>query len=143
MKHSKKKRFYAPKMTREEFGKILAKDWTPIEIKNGDVPKFLLNIPEAKVITMFGSGSLASKNPCNDFNRDQGQIGGIDVYRVAEEEDGVKINKDWYAVFEDPDDSDVLYIIGPEKDEEHWIDEIPDRLKSKVILADTKTLQNK
>jgi hypothetical protein len=136
MKHSKKEIFYASKMTKDEFSLVLAKNWAPIEIKNEAVPKFLSNIPKVKVISMFGSGSLSSHNPCDDCNKDRGQIGGIDVYRVAETEDGVKINKDWYAIFEDPNDSNTLYVIGPERDQEHWINDIPDRLKPKTMLAD-------
>jgi hypothetical protein len=56
------------------------------------------------------------------------------VYRLAPD-DPVELNKDWYAVLIDPDDDTMLLIDGPIRDEEHWIDELPQRLKGIEVLA--------
>jgi len=135
MKHSKYLIFNACKISKEELDNITTKDWTPVKLEKKTTPKFLQGIPDGKVISMFGSSSIAQQNPLADGNPDFGQIGGIDVYRFAEEKDGVKMNKDWYTIFSDPYNKNQFYVIGPKRDKEHWIDDIPERLKRNVILV--------
>ena len=62
------------------------------------------------------------------------QVGGIEVYRNSPD-DPVRYNKDAYVILNDLpqlDDSSILRVLGPQEessDPEHWLDEIPDRLK--------------
>ena len=114
-------------MSPEEFAHFCRPAWTPVKFDQTTVPASLKGLPD-KVIAVFGSGSLSEQNPLADGNHDRGQVGGLDVYREAEERDGVKINKDWYAVHYDPATPTVFYLLGPQRDVEHWIDEIPARL---------------
>ena len=122
-------------MTEEEFITVLSNEWKPINLKNGERPKWMKNIPKEKICAVFASGSYEQKNPENDGNStEQNQIGGIDVYRYAEEKDGVILNKDWYRVIQNPDDTALLLVLGPFQDKEHWINNIPDRLKHAKVL---------
>ena len=47
----------------------------------------------------------------------------------------MNLNKDWYAVVAVPE-KDAMYLIsGPFRDDEHWLDEIPERLKGAEVLG--------
>lgn len=127
MKLTARERYEALKMTGEEFERFCRPAWAPVKFDRATLPTGLKGLPD-KVIAVFGSGSLSDQNPVTDGNPDHGQVGGLDVYREAEEQDGVEINKDWYAVHYDPATPDVFYLLGPKQDAEHWIDEIPARL---------------
>lgn len=118
------------KMSEQEFNGIMKRNWIPVKIEKDAQPDWMKNIPDEKVVAIYGSGSLSEENPEADGNITMPtQVGGIDVYRYAEEKDGVSINKDWYRVFIDPNDDSQLLIQGPINDDEHWIDAIPERLK--------------
>jgi len=128
MEPSARERYEAAKMSRGEFDRLRRGEWAPVSLDAASRPAFLSNLPAAKIVATFGSASLDRANPVTDGNPDHGQVGGIDVYRVAEAEDGVAINKDWYAIYQDPDHDDQFYVIGPQQDAEHWINTIPNRL---------------
>jgi hypothetical protein len=123
---SARERYKSKEMKPEEFQKISSQKWKPLKLEAEDVPASMRGLP-AKVVAIFGSASLDTPNPVADGDPDYGQVGGIDVYRTAEVEDGVALNKDWYVIRRDPN-TEKLYIIGPIRDAEHWIDEFPDRL---------------
>ncbi len=123
-----RQKYEALKLTREEFQALNARTWEPVKLEKASIPACLQGLPNDKVVAVFGSGSLVTPNPLADGNADRGQVGGIDVYRAAEETDGVSLNKDWYAIHFDPDDPNILYVVGPKQDAEHWIDTIPSRL---------------
>lgn len=137
MEFDAKQKFHAAKMTLEEFNHLVRGEWKPVELRGNSIPHFLRNIPEKKVLAIYGSGSFAEKNPVADGNSDRGQIGGIDVYRVAEEKDGVAINKDWYAIYQDPQTPEIIFVVGPQQDREHWINDTPDRLKLLFVDPDS------
>jgi hypothetical protein len=61
-------------------------------------------------------------------------IGGIDVYRNSPD-DPVALNKDWYAVVTIADTDSMLLVRGPVHDSEHWLNEIPERLKGASIVS--------
>lgn len=122
-----RQKYEALKMTPQEFEVLCQSNWAPVKLNAATLPACLSGLP-SKVIAVYGSGSIVEPNPVTDGNRDQGQLGGLDVYREAEERDGVLINKDWYAIHYDPSTPEVFYLLGPKKDAEHWIDEIPKRL---------------
>ena len=131
-----RQRHKATKMSREEFLRFCRPNWAPVKIERDELPSELSGLPD-KVLAVFGSGSLDDRNPQADPNPDRGQVGGIDVYREAEAEDGVKFNKDWYAVHYDPRTPNTFYLLGPKRDAEHWIDEIPTRL----VFADPSSVE--
>jgi hypothetical protein len=117
-------------MTVAEFERTLSLNWQPEVLPPERRPGWLRGIPDEKVYAVLGSGSIVIPPPHADQNATiRGQIGGIDVYRHAEPSDGVKLNKDWYRVVQDPDDPDHLFVLGPVRDQEHWIDALPARLK--------------
>lgn len=120
----------AKQLTSEEFARLARNNWNPVKLDKILRPEFLNSVPDSKIIAVFGSASLETRNPDADGNAHHQSIGGIDVYRVAEERDGVAINKDWYAVYleHDQNGDESIYVIGPRKDAEHWIDIIPERL---------------
>ncbi|MBK7411708.1 MAG: hypothetical protein IPI29_04045 [Ignavibacteria bacterium] len=119
----------AKQLNSDEFARLTRSNWDPVELGKELWPKFLNSVPDGKIIAVFGSASLETRNPDADGNAHHGSIGGIDVYRVAEESDGVAINKDWYAVYleQDQNGAELIYVIGPRKDAEHWINIIPER----------------
>lgn len=123
------------KMAKKEFEKILKKEWNPQQIDDTTLPSWIKNIPREKLFAAFGSGSLDKPNPEIDNNKTiKNQVGGMDIYRYAEKKDGVELNKDWYRFLLDPNDADLLIVVGPIKDKEHWIDDIPSRLQFANVI---------
>jgi hypothetical protein len=119
-------------MPAEEFKVVLEGQWAPVRLEPVSWPGWLRNIPKGKVKAVIASGDVAPGIPHfteDDLANATFEIGGIDVYRYAEPKDGVKLNKDWYSVVYDPSAPDKFAVVGPIKDSEHWIDELPDRLK--------------
>lgn len=130
MKLDAKAKNKAKELTAEEFARLCSGDWKPVRMDVGTRPAFLGSLPESKIVAVYGSASLDTSNPNADGNAHRTSIGGIDVYRVAEDSDDVAINKDWYAVHyeREQDGSERIYVLGPRKDAEHWIDNLPVRL---------------
>lgn len=119
----------------EKFEDVMKNKWNPVKLEEGSIPFFLENIPTDILNSIYASGDSITGiayydkiTPSGDF------IGGIDVYRNAPD-DPVNLNKDWYAVISMPKDKTRLLIKGPIKDHEHWLDDIPDRLKGVKVLA--------
>jgi len=61
------------------------------------------------------------------------QIGGIDVYRGSTD-DPVALNKDWYAVLRNAD-AGAFLVEGPIRDREHWLDDLPERLRGIEVIG--------
>lgn len=125
------------KISVEQFEKIGQREWRPIEVVGDAVPDFLQGIPEERLHRIVASGTLCK---CNGLVY-SGEVlpsgllvGGIDVYRNAPD-DPVELNKDWYAVIQISETDTILLVEGPIKDDEHWIDEIPRRLKGVEVLG--------
>jgi hypothetical protein len=63
-------------------------------------------------------------------------MGGIDVFRDSRNHpEPVDWNKDHYVIVKNPTNEDALLMYGPLKDNGHWINEIPNRLKNVEILT--------
>ena len=121
------------KMKEEEFRKILEKGrWVPYRLV-GKMPDWMKNIPTSKIHSIYASGSKVK--PKKEAGYDN-VIGGMDIIRYAEEKDGVRFNKDHVIIIKDPKNDDMLLVIETpkEEDSEHWIDEIPERLKKAEII---------
>jgi hypothetical protein len=71
---------------------------------------------------------------CLDGTPNDDCAGGIDVYRNSRD-DPVELNKDWYAVVAIPGTDTMFLVEGPFKDDEHWLNEIPKRLRGAEILG--------
>jgi hypothetical protein len=52
----------------------------------------------------------------------------MDVYRYDEKDlpRGYPINKDHYIIILDPKEDNALLVHGPLRDNEHWLEELPD-----------------
>lgn len=126
------------KIQKAHMDKVLSHNWEPVKLKKSDIPTIAGNLLDSKVHSIYASGSIDLANPERDGRTTtQGQIGGIDVYRHAEEKDGVKINKDWYRVLNDENSDEEYIVVGPYGGAEHWIDEIPERLKDATDLSNS------
>lgn len=123
------------KMPIEQFEDVMKNKWIPVKLEDGSIPSFLENIPKDRLNSIYASGdSIPGIVYCDKIIPSGDLIGGIDVYRNASD-DPVNLNKDWYAVISMPNDKTRLLIRGPIKDHEHWINDIPDRLKGVKVLA--------
>lgn len=123
------------KISSDQFREIQSRQWHPVRIEGDAIPDFLKGIPSEKIHSIVASGTCLHSMAYEDNIIPSGQlVGGIDVYRNAPE-DPVELNKDWYAVIKVPDTDSMLMVSGPIKDDEHWIDKMPDRLKGAEILG--------
>jgi len=85
--------------------------------------------------SIFASGTIYSASAFSSLSIPSANlIGGIDVYRKSPD-DPVDLNKDWYAVISVPNDDSMFLVVGPYKDSEHWLNEIPGRLQGAEILG--------
>ena len=124
------KKAHRIKKAPEEFYKdALSLDYKPVKLSPDAYPNFLKSMPPERLNSMYMSGPYESEETyCGKT-----LIGGMDVYRNAPD-DPVKYKKDWYAIFKDPQDARMLLFKGPIKIfDEHWIDELPHRLKNVQI----------
>ena len=114
----------------------MKRDRTPVSLAGAALPEWMLGIPQDMLYSVVGSGTMfrgaaysgGRAIPSGEL------IGGIDAYRLAPD-DPVELNKDWYAVIRHPDNDNMLLVDGPFQDDEHWIDELPQRLKGIEVLA--------
>ena len=125
----------AKRMHLDEFKEVMKREWSTVRLDPGSVPEFLNGIPEKKLHSVVASGTQLPGIDYSDRYLSSAElIGGIDVYRYAPD-DPVELNKDWYAVLQDPDSDAMFLVSGPFKDDEHWLDEISPRVRDAEILA--------
>ena len=119
------------------FQQISEADWEPIELPEDCLPAFAAAIPVDKRCCIMASGAA------NTWARENNSlVGGFDVYRHSPD-DPVRLNKDWYSVVDPGSDSDYLIVNGPQKDSEHWLDEIPARYKGvRTLVPNSKKLED-
>ncbi len=123
------------KMPLCQFQAVMRRKWAPVQLIDDAIPRWLRSIPATVVHSVYASGSEDPGIPHSDPHVPSGSlIGGIDVYRKAPD-DPCELNKDWYAVIVIPGSDDMLLVRGPIKDAEHWLNDIPNRLKGAEILA--------
>ena len=117
-----------------EYEGILQRNWAPVKLMGDAQPTWMRNIPPDVVNSVYASGSQMFAPRPNIAMLPSGDlIGGIDIYRNAPD-DPKRLNKDWYAIIANKQHDDMLLVCGPYKDNEHWIDEIPECLKGAEIL---------
>ena len=128
---SKRKRF--KRMNLSEFRPVMEKGWTPVQISSENIPQFLQRLSQEKIHSIYASGTFSpqwTSLPSGYTTMSSGlHAGGMEVYRFAPD-DPVELNKDGYAIFFVPSESFLLVAdLEKDGDREHWIDDIPDRLK--------------
>ncbi len=122
------------KMCEDEFRGVLKLEWEAVELREGSLPKWAANIPGQIVYVVAASGTAGPGSSYHSKTISSGTlIGGIDVWREAPD-DPVDLNKDWYAVVS-VDGHPQFLVDGPFKDDNHWADEVPDRLKGIQVLG--------
>jgi hypothetical protein len=125
------------KMPLEEFDEVRHRDGLPVQLVAQAIPCWLQSVPDEILDCVHASGTLnvphnaAYRSALIPFGH---LIGGFDVYQRAPD-DPVKLNKDWYAVVTCKSEPNMLFVDGPFKDGEHWLDEIPRRLQRVEVLG--------
>ncbi len=105
---------------------ILNQNWVRYEIVNEPLFPGLASIPSGVVAHVYFSGSWSSNAPYSSSAVKSGTlIGGAEIFRYSPD-DPVNYNKDSYAIVQIPG-SGYVYVDGPFKDHEHWINDIPGR----------------
>lgn len=118
------------------FQPIMEAHWEPLELTGDLLPDFAASIPADKRYRILASGES------NAWARENNPplVGGFDVYRHSPD-DPVRYNKDWYAVVDPGSDSDHLIVQGPQRDREHWLNEIPARYDGvRILVTDSEKL---
>ena len=122
-------------MPKSQFEDVMKRSWRPVQLTGDAIPELLDSIPEERIQSIVASGTLP---PGIEYSGDavpSGEIiGGIDVYRYAPD-DQVELNKDWYAIVTVSGEDTMLLVSGPHRDDDHWLDEIPERLRGAEILG--------
>lgn len=128
------------RMSKKEFEKIASRQWVPVMLSGEGRPDWIKGIPEDKVEFILASGTyidtqLAELNGVTY----SGAVGGMDVFRHDENDEskGFPINKDHYILVLDPNEDNALLVHGPLKDNEHWLEELPE-LPSGIIVIESK-----
>jgi len=123
------------KMPREQFKVVLQREWIPVKLVGDALPDWAKGISEKVLHSVIASGTKTSGLPYRSATIPSGRlVGGLDVYRYAPD-DPVELNKDWYAVVVVPHQDNTLLVDGLFKDTEHWLNDIPSRLKEIEVLG--------
>jgi len=123
------------RMPKGQFLEVMKLEWAPVQLSGRNIPDFLQGIPENTLHSVYASGTHLPGFAYSDESIPSGSlIGGIEVYRNAPS-DPVELNKDWYAVVTSPNADSMLLVVGPNKDAEHWLNEIPKRLTGAAVWA--------
>ena len=120
-------------ITKAEFRLIKERNWQSVKLTYDSLPEWMKAIPVPQRAHVYASGGSKIK-----FNeRYEGyEVGGMDVFRDAKDHpEPVNWNKDHYVIISNPETNDSLLMYGPFKDQEHWINDIPNRLKNVEILT--------
>jgi len=128
-----KRKLRPKRITEEEFQPIMEREWQPVKLTDDTLPSRLRSIPEDQRCHAYASGSCSG-----NYNQQyEGyKVGGVDIFRDARSHrEPVDWNKDHYVIIRDLKNDNALLMYGPLKDNEHWINEIPDRLKNVEILT--------
>jgi hypothetical protein len=125
------------KMTREEFEPIADMRWVPVALSGEGQPSWMRGIPDENVHLVLASGTFIDPR----IIQAQGVtisdvVGGLDIYRFDQDDvdKGYPINKDHYLIVMDPTTQDSLLVLGPYKDHEHWLSQLPDLSRDITII---------
>lgn len=108
----------------EEFAPIQDHDWSPVEL--AEPLSAMRGVPRGMLYKFLASGQ---HNYETEMRAER--VGGFDLYRESPD-DPVRYNKDHYDVY--PAQNGMLRIVGPLKDDEHWIDDLPLRYRGAPVI---------
>lgn len=117
------------KMTREEFEPIAEKLWIPVTLSGEGQPAWMHGIPKEIVHLVLASRTYIDQRVVEAQGVTiSGVVGGLDIYRFDQDDvnKGYPINKDHYLIVTAPITQDSLLVLGPYKDHEHWLSQLPD-----------------
>ena len=126
------------KMTFNEFEPISEFLWVPVVLAGDRRPEWMRGIPEEKVELVLASGTFIDPRIVQSHGATiSGVVGGMDIYRYDQKDEakGYPINKDHYLIVLDPSTDDALLVLGPNKDHEHWLGELPN-LPSDITIIE-------
>ena len=129
------------RMPKNEFDKIADRQWVPVMLAGDGSPYWIKGIPEDKVEYILASGTYIDPRVVELNGVTYGDaVGGIDVYRYDEKDvdKGSPINKDHYILVRDPHEDNLLLIYGPLKDNEHWLEQLPDLPNDIEVIESTE-----
>jgi len=123
---------------REVFDEIASPQCEPVQFTPETMPACFSGLPSDVLCCAYGSVSPEQAIPY--FNRGApigDLIGGVDIYRHSPD-DPVPLNRDWYALVKPYDDSRCYLLDGPKRPHDHWLEQIPGRLKGARIWDRTE-----
>jgi len=124
-------------MPKQEFDKIADRSWVPVLLSGEGKPNWIRGIPDDKLEFIVASGAYIDPRIVeSDGITYSGVIGGMDVYRYDQEDEsrGYPINKDHYILVIDPEEDNALLVNGPLKDNEHWLEKLPDLPEGILVI---------
>ena len=117
------------RMSKKEFKKVADRQWVPVMLLGEGRPDWMKGIPDNKVEFILASGTFIEPRlvELNGITY-SGVVGGMDVYRYDENDVSRRypINKDHYILVLNPTEDNALLVHGPLRDNEHWLEELPD-----------------
>lgn len=119
-------------MSYGEFTGVQQYEWSLVRLDLDALPGWMENIPTGIVYGVYASGNSAS---AIQGSGDSGfAVGGIDVIRRGT--DGrAKFKKDVHRVVSGIHSSGLV-VQGPSRDDEHWVNELPERYCNARTLND-------
>lgn len=111
-------------MTEAEFKEVAERKWGPVVLMPEARPDWMKAIPEDRLLRVMASGSLSDPLALGDgSSTPNGVAGGFDIFRLdkRDEQLGFPVNKDHYIVITDRRNEGMLLVVGPDKDDDHWL----------------------
>ena len=122
-----KRKLRPKRITEEEFEWIRKREWKPVKLTDDTLLNWMKPIPKKARCHVYASGSSFGTF---DEEYEGIKVGGVDVFRDAKNHrEPVDWNKDHYVIIENKKDDGAL-LMYPSKDNEHWINEIPEHFKN-------------
>ncbi|WKZ40511.1 MAG: hypothetical protein QY328_00480 [Anaerolineales bacterium] len=125
------------RMSKTELAKIAERTWVPTVLVGDGRPNWMLGIPDEKLAMTLASGTFIDPRIVeHDGITYNGVVGGMDIYRhdANDVSKGFPINKDHYIIILDPVNNNALLVNGPLKDNEHWLEKLPDLPEGITII---------
>lgn len=130
-------------MDKTEFASIAERRWVPVSLIGDARPLWMRGIPEDRVQITLASGAFIDPQviEASDITY-SGVVGGIDIYRYDKKDvdKGYPFNKDHYIIVQNPSADEALLVVGPTKDDEHWLAELPQRATGIEVLEFSGTV---
>ncbi len=119
----------------EQFEEIMKLNWKPVKFAWEDRPDVFRNMPKDVTHSIYASGiELPSVSYSDPAVPGASLVGAYEVFRNAPD-DPVELNKDHYRVVVMPGGSSMFLVLGPFKDDEHWLDSVPERYEGAEVFG--------